>query len=166
MLRLADAIRLGSLTIEEPKAYAIRKCAIGMALNGSGKSVDEVLDDNFHSITHLGDTNLWLRHNRPLLEERKNIYAWYALRERFPWLLTFEALSVNCPRCPVSERKLMGHNVIAHVFDHHVMILQDMTLEQLADWVDSIDPTPRLPENEPELNCDEGTLYSSVIETR
>ncbi len=34
-------------------------------------------------------------------------------------------------------------NTLVHLFNYHVMTTKDWTIEQLCDWVDSVDPAPR-----------------------
>lgn len=54
--------------------------------------------------------------------------------QRWPWL---ETLIVKCPAC---SKECMRYGAITHVFDAHVMTNKTMTLEQLCDWVKSVEP--------------------------
>lgn len=57
----------------------------------------------------------------------------------YPWLCN---LTSQCPRCP---QLLYAEQIIWHPFDAHVMVFQDMTYEQLGDFIASIEPK-ELPE--------------------
>lgn len=122
-MRLSEAILAGS-TLIKPFAGTIfskdgeRGCAIGMACAAIGI--------------------------------RKYIASDFSVR--FPWLKNIVKAPCGC--CLFtgvyadSTFGSYGHvaNVIAHVFDNHVMNDShgfSWTLEQLCEWVDSIDPTPK-----------------------
>ena len=112
-MRLSDAIRLGSLLVENPEALNLSSCALGMAIRASGISSTRFRDQEL-----------------------------VALWERYPWAKTTHA------PCPICNADLTFGSLVFHPFDYHVMGLNDpknvtMTIEQLADFVDSIDPTPR-----------------------
>lgn len=122
-MRLSEAIRLGSLIVPEPIVGDISACAITMAL----KAVNRYR------------TGFML----PYLD----------LHEEWPWLLSVVAHSIDCPH-PVCTVKLpvelFGPNgwvdrsssLVFHAFDAHVC-RGTMTIEQLSDFIDRIDPTPR-----------------------
>lgn len=112
-MRLSDAIRLGSLLVPEPQAGDINACAITMACKASG-----------------GVNNLYIH-----------------LAEQWPWLGT---TLVPCP-CGVEHvimynghswtiDDLTGSAIIFAPFDAHVMGDCTMTIDQLADWIRSIEP--------------------------
>lgn len=56
----------------------------------------------------------------------------------WPWL----EISDLVPKCDCSEKmphyRVNGFGLIAHMFDHHVGV--DMTMEQLIDYVRSVEP--------------------------
>ena len=61
------------------------------------------------------------------------------LEARWPWLRNSEL------ECPISSgrfwcRKQIALAAIYHVFDEHVMYLHDWTLDQLIDWIRSVEP--------------------------
>jgi hypothetical protein len=68
----------------------------------------------------------------------------------FPWI---SEVSLPYP-CGCSWHPLCGSErapvnaIIAQIFNEHVIDRREpvWTLERLADWIDSIDPTPRTPE--------------------
>lgn len=51
----------------------------------------------------------------------------------YPWLVDCSAI------CPICSNSLTQNEIMWHPFDHHV-ISQQMTIEQLADWIASIEP--------------------------
>ena len=57
----------------------------------------------------------------------------------YPWA-SKESL-VHCPVC-CRPRVTYGcyYSVIAHIFDYHVMTTGQWTLDQLIDWVRSVEP--------------------------
>lgn len=115
-LRLAEAIRMGSLLIPEPCAGRADRCAIGMANAANGcRFPMRDLDDS------VGEDLNWSK-----------LYAQY------PWL---SGIVTPCPHCTT---QLHNAAIISHLFDLHIMGVLDhsMTLEQLCDFIESIDPTP------------------------
>lgn len=57
---------------------------------------------------------------------------------RWPWLL-----KLSDSRCPVMGSCYTGqvfYSVLVHIFDSHVILGHDWTLEQLVDWVCSVEP--------------------------
>jgi hypothetical protein len=102
-MRLSEAIALGRVTIDHPRAFDLEGCAFGMALNAVGCP-------KFYENIH----------------------------EQWPWVET--EFKKNCPVC---NRKLSSNlirRMITHVFDYHVIVEKDWNLEQLIDWVRSIEP--------------------------
>ena len=65
-----------------------------------------------------------------------------AIRKKYPWMLVDRG-DLKCPCCDEPYLKVM--HALGHVFDSHVYFAHDMTLEQLANWIDQQDPTPREP---------------------
>jgi len=129
-MRLAEAIRLGSLLEPSPERGDFRHCAIGMAARSTGHG-------NLcnYSKEDMAGINI-------LVE---------MFKAEFPWTSDYQKNYT----CPVCELSVCGEAVVYHPFDSHVFGDKAMTIEQLADWIDSIDPTPReepCPENvQPDL---------------
>jgi hypothetical protein len=63
----------------------------------------------------------------------RDLSAWDAFRKTFPWT---DGASANCPLC---GEKLKNQTVVYHCFDHHVCDGK-MTIEQLADFISTIEP--------------------------
>lgn len=106
-MRLSEAIRLGSLLVQEPAALDLDRCAIGMAMKA-------------HSFV-CKTSNLipfWDRY--------------------YPWL---KASRNNCPECGIPM--VYAENVF-HLFDIHVATFKTMTIERLADFIESIEPSDTL----------------------
>lgn len=110
-LKLSEAIRLGSLLIQEPKESDTNSCAVGMALRAIGDnrvfSQDQSSDD-----LHI---------------------PYRAVVKTWPWL---DQKSTYCPWC---DCHVFSSGCIWHPFDSHVM-RGEMTIEQLADWIATIEP--------------------------
>lgn len=126
-LRLAESIRLGSLLIANPEGGRADRCAIGMSNAANGC---------LHKMLHYGDGAGEMINAR-------------ALSDNYPWLLE---VTTTCACGTVCT----GSRNIIHRFDLHVMgHNHDMTLEQLCDFIDSIDPTPREPQvqQQPLMAC-------------
>jgi hypothetical protein len=118
-MRLATAIRMGSLATEIPVRGDVETCAIGMACRAVGKwqprSVKATL---------------------PYIDEEVAMnYA--TLLAQWPWL---NNVRVGCRFCGES---LSREYTVFHLFDWHV-VDGEITIEQMCDFIDSIDPTPRL----------------------
>ena len=142
-MRLSDAILLGS-TVVTPKAGALRfsnenaGCALGMAVIAGGGGFRRV------------------RRIVPATERRtSNIEDLWG-----SWLLRVVARPCDC-RVPVIQRapQLQENNaqsqpqadawphamrirdLIAHLFDFHVMEKRDWSLERLVAWLQPLEPT-------------------------
>ena len=110
-MKLSTAIRMGSLLIENPQAGNVQACAITMACLSMGCT--QVLD-----------------------------YYWYVAKT-WPWVITAKAMCPCGKMHPMSfndSTTLTGSEVIWGPFDHHVMGDRTMTIEQLADFIASIEP--------------------------
>ncbi len=110
-MRLSEEIRLGSLLVQEPTAWDVRACAIGMA----NLSVGYVANGKYDS----------------------NAYGQILNRHRWTGDSVFP-----CPLgCERKEAPLScsGMSMVHHLFDGHVM-QAEMTIEQLVDWVRSVEP--------------------------
>ena len=55
------------------------------------------------------------------------------------WVLKLEARPCDCWRIRV-PRKMRIKDIIAHLFDHHIMEKKNWTLEQLVKWVETVEP--------------------------
>jgi hypothetical protein len=129
--RLSDAIRLGSLLIEEPQGGNIRACAITMAGMATG-FVPETNALGFDYYSYVAST--------------------------WPWIINKE---IPCPcgkLHPFSlATNLYGTEIIWSPFDHHVMDDVNgysMTIEGLADWIRTIEPPDEPVNNNPLDECD------------
>jgi hypothetical protein len=58
-----------------------------------------------------------------------------AIQNLYPWLIK---RNIKCPRCSIF---VLGSGILWHPFDSHVMEDKDMTIEQLADFIASIEPS-------------------------
>ena len=65
-----------------------------------------------------------------------------AIRKKYPWMLA-EGSDLTCPCCGESQTNVM--HAVSHIFEGHVFLIHDVTLEQLATWIDEQDPTPPSP---------------------
>ena len=143
-MRLSEAILLGS-TVLTPKAGALRfsgqnaGCALGMAVIASGGT--------------------FRRSNRQFpMGERRTLNVeeiWGA------WLLRLVARPCDCrvpltlnrlrlqeitaymrhPRSAVLPREMRIKDIVAHLFDYHVMEKRDWTLDRLTTWLQPLEPS-------------------------
>lgn len=123
-MKLSEAIPLGS-TVVTPKAgvlYSSERnvgCAIGMAMVAEGAEWSPAKP----GATRTQNTELW-----------------------WPWTTTTMSRPCGCWLYP---RKMSAKEIIAHLFDKHVMRRKDWTLDQLVEWVRSVEPpTPILPDGD------------------
>jgi len=121
-MKLSEAILLGS-TVLAPKAgrqhYSELNagCALGMAAVAAGCTFRPVTEPFARKDKRtLGAEGVWGN-----------------------WLLTVVSRPCACWRIRV-PRKMRIKDVVAHLFDHHVMARQDWTLEQLVAWVETVEP--------------------------
>jgi hypothetical protein len=110
-LELDEAIRIGSLLVQEPKVGDINACVLGMAAKAVGCKETRVLP----------------------------ITAF--IKREWPWLGTRNVAS--CPQCGLG---LMGSERVWHLFDRHIMEDRTMTIDQLADYVATIEPKEEIKE--------------------
>lgn len=141
-MRLSEAILLGS-TIVKPKAGALRfanedsGCALGMAVIASGGT--------------------FVRPEHPVPEtERRTLNVEDVWGE---WLLRRVDRLCNCgvplvlnrlhrnktvthPRYPIFHlsREMRVKDILAHLFDYHVMQCRDWTLDRLTQWLQPFEP--------------------------
>ncbi len=120
-MKLSEAILLGS-TVLAPKAggqlFTEKQagCALGMAAVARGCS--------FRPVTHFDQKD-----KRTLGTEG----VWGS------WVLTPVARPCKCWRFLV-PREMRIKDIIAHLFDHHVMRRRNWTLDQLVEWVKTVEP--------------------------
>jgi hypothetical protein len=120
-MKLSEAILLGS-TVLAPKAggqlFAEKKagCALGMAAVARGCSFRSVTQFDPKDRRTLGTEGVWGN-----------------------WVLTPVARPCQCWRL-LLPRQMRIKDIIAHLFDHHVMRRRNWTLEQLVEWVKTVEP--------------------------
>jgi hypothetical protein len=115
MMRLSEAILLGSKIIP-PKPGTVGRikqagCAMGMAVAAT----------------------------------RDHVIRYKAFSRRWPWVANrYKKYPCDCPHQGVISLANTVEGIIAHLFDQHVMqsggSYTPWTLEQLADWVRSVEP--------------------------
>ena len=125
-MKLSEAILLGS-TVLAPKAgrqhYSELNagCALGMAAIANGCT--------FRPVTEPFDA-----------KDRRTLGAeaiWGS------WVLSAVSRPCACWRIRV-PREMRIKDIIAHLFDYHVMAKGDWTLEQLVGWVKTVEPGDRI----------------------
>ncbi len=123
-MKLSEAIRLGS-TVLTPQAggqhFAETQsgCALGMAAVARGCTFRPALGPVVATERRtLGVEGVWGQ-----------------------WILTAMARPCYCWRVRV-PRKMRVKDIIAHLFDYHVMFKRNWTLEQLVAWVETVEPVP------------------------
>jgi len=120
-MKLSDAILLGStlLAPQAGKQYSAENqsgCALGMAAIANGCSFRRVENVPWQERRTLGVEGVW--------------GTW-----------TLEVVRRPC-KCffLIVQRKLRIKEIIAHLFDYHVVNKKNWTLEQLVDWVRTVEP--------------------------
>jgi hypothetical protein len=139
-MRLSEAIRMGSLLIEEPRAGDVHACAITMAGLATGFVLPVYkLGQDYY--THVNATWPWLRGKR-----------------------------VPCPcgqqHMVGADMLLHGNEIVWGVFDHHVMNNVNgysMTIEGLADWIRTIEPEEHETVNNNPLDENDVLSYSDQV---
>jgi hypothetical protein len=143
-MRLSEAILLGS-TVVTPKAGALSflgenaGCALGMAVIASGGT--------FHPAKHQFPAN----ERRTLNVE--DIWGTWLLRLvvrpcdcRLPLTLNRLRLKevaayLRHPRSAALPRHMRIKDIVAHLFDYHVMGERDWTLDRLTTWLQALEPS-------------------------
>ena len=132
-MKLSEAILLGS-TVLAPRAggqhfsETQQGCALGMAAVARGC--------RFHTVIRPVDD----RDRRTLGVEG----IWGA------WVLEQVERPCDCWRIWM-RRKMRIKDIIAHLFDFHVMDKRNWTLEQLVAWVETVEPKQVQPEYDPAI---------------
>lgn len=125
-MKLSEAILLGS-TVLAPQAgqqYSSETkagCALGMAAIANGCTFRPTTQFNEYDRRTLGVEGVW--------------GSWVLARVRRP---------CHCWRLLV-PREMRIKDVIAHLFDYHVMVKKNWTLEQLVEWVKTVEPKDAIP---------------------
>jgi hypothetical protein len=122
-MKLSDAILLGSTMVaaEADGQYFPENqagCALGMAAIAKGC--------RFHRVP---------RGSLPLVD-RRTMGVEGVLGN---WVLALVARPCQCWRF-FTPREMPIKDIIAHLFDRHVMVRKDWTLDQLAEWVKTVEP--------------------------
>ena len=119
-MKLSAAILLGSTVMTPSPGGMIHDdgsgCALGMALKATGRPL------YVDTVSGLPRTIAFLR-NRA------------TSRTAWPWLSQDFPVPCSCSRAPCSD----GFKIVTHLFDDHVFGRADWTLEQLVDWVQSVE---------------------------
>jgi hypothetical protein len=121
-MKLSEAILLGS-TVSTARAGGLRfpgtdeRCALGMAA--------------------IAQACTFARATRPL--PRKDQRTLNAEDVWGDWLLRVVMRTCDCPPRRV-QHQMRVKDVIAHLFDYHVMEKRDWTLDQLVTWVQTWEP--------------------------
>jgi hypothetical protein len=120
-MKLSEAILLGS-TVLAPKAgvqyFSEQKagCALGMAAIANGCTFRPTNHFDDRDRRTLGTEGVWGR-----------------------WVLNVVKRPCTCWRLLV-PREMRIKDIIAHLFDYHVMVKKNWTLEQLVEWVKTVEP--------------------------
>jgi len=132
-MKLSEAILLGSSMLapragRQHFAETQEGCALGMAAVARGCT--------FRTCTKLFDER-----------DRRTLGAEGVWGE---WLLEQVDRPCDCWRIRI-PRKMRVKDIIAHLFDHHVMQKKNWTLEQLVKWVETVEPAELKPDFSPNL---------------
>jgi hypothetical protein len=142
-MRLSEAILLGS-TVVTPKAGALKfsgenaGCALGMAVIASGGTFHRVKREipanerRTLNVEHLYGTWLLRIVSRPCDCRGPLTLNRFRLEEVRAYL--------HHPRSPALPRGMRIKDIIAHLFDYHVMKERDWTLDRLASWLRPLEP--------------------------
>jgi hypothetical protein len=125
-MKLSEAILLGS-TVLAPKAggqifsESQAGCALGMAAVARGCTFRPVTQFDRKDRRTLGTEGVW-----------------------GSWVLTPVPRPCQCWRF-LLPREMRIKDIIAHLFDHHVMRKKNWTMEQLVEWVRTVEPNDAMP---------------------
>jgi hypothetical protein len=125
-MKLSEAILLGSTVLapQAGKQYSSETkagCALGMAAVANGCTFRPITQFNEYDRRTLGTEGVWGN-----------------------WVLTRMARPCKCWRLLV-PREMRIKDIIAHIFDYHVMGRKNWTLEQLVEWVKTVEPNEAAP---------------------
>ncbi len=125
-MKLSEAILLGS-TVLAPQAgrqYSSETkagCALGMAAIANGCTFRPTTQFKQNDRRTLGVEGVW-----------------------GSWVLTIVGRPCKCWRW-VAPREMRIKDIIAHLFDYHVMEKKNWTVEQLVEWVKTVEPNDATP---------------------
>lgn len=126
IMKFSESIIIGS-TVVKPRAGvqfdpdSHSGCAIGMAVIGSG--------GRYHAGPPPQGTHL--KDGQRSLAIEVVFGEWLRDRRTFP---------CSCKRLLVLPRRGMIKDIVTHLFDLHVMIEKDWTLDRLVKWIESVEP--------------------------
>jgi len=137
-MKLSDAILLGStVLVAKPGQYFSETdagCALGMAAIAKGYKFQRP------SAFRLRGNRATRRHYVPVKNRRtlgtEGVWG--------DWVLNIMARPCQCWRLFV-PREMRIKDIIAHLFDRHVMARKNWTLDQLVAWVKTVEPDEVLP---------------------
>lgn len=142
---LSEAIRLGSLLVDDPVAGDIECCAIGMALKANGSDDLETGDIPLapqpdEELRELDEGDPPVRDGECLTFHGLNVdlCSHRALLSEYPWLGSAHG---DCPWC---GKFLRSTELLHHGFDEHVMA-EGVALEALCSWISQLEPPPEVP---------------------
>jgi hypothetical protein len=127
-VKLSEAILLGSTVMagkggRQVVPETLEGCALGMAAMARGCTLRRVTE--------------------PVPEKDWRTYGAEGLWGN--WVLRIVMRPCDCQHLRV-PREMRIKDVIAHLFDHHVMAKKNWTLEQLVAWVESWEPKESRPD--------------------
>ncbi|MGB9198470.1 MAG: hypothetical protein WCB53_16230 [Terriglobales bacterium] len=152
-MKLSEAILLGS-TVVSPKAGSIRfsrenaGCALGMAAIATGctfvKPLRQIPAKDLRTVNVENIWGLWLL--RPVVRpcDCRTPITLRGLR-------LGQIIAYLSDRSAPLPRDMRIKDIIAHLFDHHVMVKKNWTLDQLAAWVERWEPNS-YPQGMPEAD--------------
>lgn len=142
-MRLSEAILLGS-TVVKPKAGAVRfsgenaGCALGMAVIASGGTFEHArspfpeIERRTLNIEDIWGKWLLWRVPRPCDCRGPLLVNRLRLKEI--------AAYIRHPLSDALPRKMRTKDIVAHLFDYHVMEKRDWTLDRLTTWLQPLEP--------------------------
>lgn len=143
-MKLSEAILLGS-TIVKPKAGALHVsgenagCALGMAVIANGgrfvPARRQVPASDRRTMNVENVWGMWLLRSigRPCDCRLPLQWSGLQLRDIVAYL--------HHPRSLALPREMRIKDIIAHLFDHHVMQERDWTLIRIATWLQPLEPS-------------------------
>ncbi len=126
-MKLSEAILLGSTVLapQAGKQYSSETkagCALGMAAIANGCTFRPITQFDERDRRTLGTEGVW-----------------------GTWVITMVRRPCKCWRIVV-PREMRIKDIIAHIFDYHVMVKKNWTLEQLVEWVKTVEPDDTTPQ--------------------
>lgn len=143
-MRLSEAILLGS-TVVTPKAGSLSfsgenaGCALGMAVIARGGTFDGA-ERQFSTTERrtLNVEDIWGAWLLQLVVRPCDCRVPLALnRVRLKEITAY----MRHPRSAVLPREMRIKDIVAHLFDYHVMEQRDWTLDRLTSWLQPLEPS-------------------------